>query len=152
MDELTRRVTERVLSRLQERPRALLIGKEPNEPLCYTYVKEAPYSAVILGSLSVYQLLFPPEEVLQALYEGKPVFLCQTGLPKDPGAPKLLQHRLREAEQQLYNWGAKPLCAPIKAGLITATEARRMRSLGQTAPKGSRLTPLAREILEGKES
>ena len=36
---------------------ALLIGKEPAWPLGYRYVSEAPYEAVVIGSLTIGQLL-----------------------------------------------------------------------------------------------
>ena len=57
--------------------RALLIGKEPAAAMDYAYVQEQPYDAVVIGSLSLGQLLrFSDERVLQALAEGKNVFLC----------------------------------------------------------------------------
>ena len=37
--------------------RALLIGKEPAAMLGYDYVTEKPYAAVVLGSLTIAQLL-----------------------------------------------------------------------------------------------
>ena len=37
--------------------RALLIGKEPAAELGYDYVMEAPYDAVVIGSLTLSQLL-----------------------------------------------------------------------------------------------
>ena len=46
---------------------ALLIGKEPG-PLGFTYVREPPYDAVVIGSLTLGELLrFREERVLQAL-------------------------------------------------------------------------------------
>ena len=54
--------------------RALLIGKEPVAELGYDYVMETPYDAVVIGSLTLSQLLrFREERVLYALAEGKPV-------------------------------------------------------------------------------
>ena len=48
--------------------RALLIGKEPAAELGYDYVMEAPYDAVVIGSLSLGSLLrFREEAVLEAL-------------------------------------------------------------------------------------
>ena len=48
--------------------RALLIGKEPAAELGYDYVMEAPYDAVVIGSLTLSQLLrFREERVLSAL-------------------------------------------------------------------------------------
>ena len=37
--------------------RALLVGQEPALPLGYTYVTEAPYEAVVIGSLPLSQAL-----------------------------------------------------------------------------------------------
>ena len=37
--------------------RALLIGKEPAAELGYSYVTEPPYDAVVIGSLTLSQLL-----------------------------------------------------------------------------------------------
>ena len=66
--------------------RALLVGKEPDWALPYTYVDGPPYDAVVIGSLSLSQALRLSEEsVLQALAEGKPVVLYTPGLPQAPG-------------------------------------------------------------------
>ena len=65
--------------------RALLIGKEPAAELGYDYVMETPYDAVVIGSLTLSQLLrFREERVLSALAEGKPVYLYTPGLPEAP--------------------------------------------------------------------
>ena len=56
--------------------RALLLGQEPEVPLGFSYVSEAPYAAVVIGSLSIAQLLqyaFP--EALTACMAGIPVYL-----------------------------------------------------------------------------
>ena len=48
--------------------RALLIGREPAADLGYEYVREAPFDAVVIGSLQLGQLLrFREEQVLSAL-------------------------------------------------------------------------------------
>ena len=63
--------------------RAFLLGTEP--PLGYTYVHEPPYDTVVIGSLTLSQLLhFQEETALQALAEGKPVILYTPGLPEAP--------------------------------------------------------------------
>ena len=63
--------------------RALLIGKEPAGELGYSYVREEPYDAVVIGSLSLGQLLhFADEQVLSAIARGLPVYLYTPGLPK----------------------------------------------------------------------
>ena len=51
--------------------RALLIGQEPGMELGFQYVEDLPYEAVVIGSLSLAQLLrFREEPVLTALAEG----------------------------------------------------------------------------------
>ena len=66
--------------------RALLIGKEPDRVLPYEYVKEAPYDALVIGSLPISQALrLSDDRILQALAEGKPVTLYTPGLPLAPG-------------------------------------------------------------------
>ena len=65
--------------------RALLIGQTPANPLGYTYVREEPFDAVVIGSLTLGQLLcFRQEQVLSALAEGKSVVLYTPGLPEAP--------------------------------------------------------------------
>ena len=52
--------------------KALLIGMEPPCSLGYTYVDAPPYEAVVIGSLSLCQMLsFSYEEALAALAAGK---------------------------------------------------------------------------------
>ena len=54
--------------------RALLIGREPDRTFPYEYVKEAPFDAVMIGSLPLSQALrLSDDRVLQALAEGKTV-------------------------------------------------------------------------------
>ena len=61
---------------------ALLIGLEPPWPLGYHYVDKAPYQAVVIGSLTLGQLLcFRCEKALDALAQGIPVLLYEPGLP-----------------------------------------------------------------------
>ena len=69
---------------------ALLIGKEPGHALGYTYVTQPPYDAVVIGSLSLGQLLhFSVEPALEALSGGKPVILYTPGLPEAPASRSL---------------------------------------------------------------
>ena len=50
--------------------RALLVGKEPGVELGYAYVEAPPYEAVVIGSLTLGQLLrFEEPGVLEALAE-----------------------------------------------------------------------------------
>lgn len=128
--------------------RALLVGKEPMAQLGYQYVTEEPYDAVVIGSLSLSQLLrFQEERVLQALAEGKPVYLYTPGLPEAP-KNRALSGSLTAAQRELKNWGVLFTDGGRKK-LITAEEARILRSTGQQPSPGAVLTPLAREIMEG---
>ena len=128
--------------------KALLIGKEPGAELGYTYVTEAPYEAVVMGSLTLSQLLrFREEPVLQALAEGKPVYLYTPGLPEAP-KNRALAGSLTAAQRELKNWGVLFTDGGRKK-LVTAEEARLLRNSGRQPSPGSVLTPLARELLEG---
>ncbi len=127
---------------------ALLIGKEPGMELGYSYVSAAPYDAVVIGSLSLSQLLrFREEKVLEALAEGKPVYLYTPGLPEAP-KNRALSGSLTAAQRELKNWGVLFTDGGRKK-LITAEEARLLRSAGRRPSPGAVLTPLAKEILEG---
>jgi len=128
--------------------RALLIGKEPPQELGYRYVTEPPYDAVVIGSLTLSQLLrFREERVLSALAEGKPVYLYTPGLPEAP-KNRSLAGSLTAAQRELKNWGVLFTDGGRKK-LITAEEARLLRSTGRQPSPGAVLTPLAKEILEG---
>ena len=127
--------------------RALLMGKEPGTELGYRYVAEAPYDAVVIGSLRLSQLLrFQEEPVLEALAEGKPVYLYTPGLPEAP-KNRALAGSLTAAQRELKNWGVLFTDGGRKK-LITAEEAKVLRSTGRQPGPGSVLTPLAKEILE----
>lgn len=128
--------------------RALLIGKEPGLELGYAYVTEAPYDVVVIGSLSLSQLLrFGEERVLCALAEGKPVYLYTPGLPEAP-KNRALAGSLTAAQRELKNWGVLFTDGGRKK-LVTAEEARLLRSAGRQPAPGAVLTPLAKEIMEG---
>ena len=130
--------------------RALLIGAEPTVELGYTYVTQPPFDAVVLGSLSLGQLLrFREERVLEALAEGKPVYLYTPGLPEAP-KNRALAGSLTAAQRELKNWGILFTDGGRKR-LITAEEARAMKRRGQRPGPGAVMTPLAKEILEGSE-
>ncbi len=127
---------------------ALLIGKEPGMELGYSYVECPPYDAVVIGSLSLSQLLrFREDAVLEALAEGKPVYLYTPGLPEAP-KNRALSGSLTAAQRELKNWGVLFTDGGRKK-LITAEEARLLRSTGRCPSPGAVLTPLAKEILEG---
>ena len=128
--------------------RALLVGKEPGMDLGFQYVQEPPYEAVVIGSLSLPQLLrFCEESVLAALAEGKSVYLYTPGLPEAP-KNRALAGSLTAAQRELKNWGVLFTDGGRKR-LITAEEARILRSSGRQPAPGAVLTPLAREIMEG---
>lgn len=128
--------------------RALLIGREPGTGLGYSYTSEPPYDAVVIGSLSLGQLLrFRDERALEALAQGKPVLLYTPGLPEAPRS-RPLAGSLASAQRELKNWGVLFTDGGRKR-LVTAQEAKRMRQRGETPDFGAVLTPLAKEILEG---
>ena len=128
--------------------RALLIGKEPDQMLGFQYVQDLPYEAVVMGSLTLSQLLrFREERVLSALAEGKTVYLYVPGLPEAP-KNRALSASLAAAQRELKNWGVLFTDGGRKR-LITAEEARMLRSQGKSPGPGAVLTPLAKEIMEG---
>ena len=130
--------------------RALLIGSEPTAALGYSYVQNAPYDAVVIGSLSIGQLLrFREEMVLSALAEGKTVLLYTPGLPEAP-KNRALSASLTAAQRELKNWGVIFTDGGRKR-LVTAEEARALRRQGRRPDAGAVMTPLAKEILEGTE-
>lgn len=127
--------------------RALLIGKEPPCGLGYSYVTE-DYDAVVIGSLSLGELLqFRNEQVLQALAEGKTVVLYTPGLA-EAQKNRGLSASIASAKRELKNWGIVFTDGAHKR-LITAQEARALRTKGMRPAPGAVLTPLAKEIMEG---
>ena len=128
--------------------RALLVGREPPLDLGYEYVTEAPFDAVVIGSLNLSELLqFRSEPVLEALAQGKSVYLYTPGLPEAP-KNRALSGSLTAAQRELKNWGVLFTDGGRKK-LVTAEEARLLRSTGRQPAPGAVLTPLAREIMEG---
>ena len=126
--------------------RALLIGKEP--PLGYTFVSQMPYECVVIGSLSLGELLrFSDERVLAALALGVPVILYAPGLPEVP-KNRALAASLASARRELKSWGVVFTEGSVRH-VITAQQARELRLRGERPAPGAVLTPLAREILEG---
>lgn len=126
--------------------RGLLIGEEPPLELGCRYVREPPYDLVVIGSLSLSQLLcFREEAVLEALAEGKSVYLYTPGLPQSP-KNRSLSGSLATAQRELKNWGVLFTDGGRKR-LITAQEARLMKQTGARPGPGAVLTPLAKEIL-----
>lgn len=130
--------------------KALLIGAEPGYPLGYTYVQQPPYDAVVIGSLTLGQLLcFSHEPVLEALAQGKPVILYAPGLP-EAKANRALAGALAAKRRELKNWGIV-FTEGAQRKLITAQQAQQMRMAGIKPAPGAVMTPLAREILEGSQ-
>lgn len=128
--------------------RALLIGAEPPVELGYEYVTQLPYEAVVIGSLRLSELLhFREERVLSALAEGKIVYLYTPGLPEAP-KNRALSGSLTAAQRELKNWGVL-FTDGGRRKLVTAEEARFLRSSGRQPAPGAVLTPLAKEIMEG---
>ena len=133
-----------------ERPRALLIGEAPKDYHKYNYVNEEPYEAVILGVLPPGELLrMPNDAVCRALLEGKPVWLWPHQLHHKSVHARLLCRELTEAERHLRQLGVQIIGQ--ERPLITAQRARELRQMGERPQTGSRLTPLAKDILEGRE-
>ena len=129
---------------------ALLIGKAPPVELGYRYVTEGSFDAVVIGSLTLGQLLkFREETVLNALAEGKQVLLYTPGLPPVP-KNRALAGSLASAQRELKNWGVL-FTDGGRRRLVTAEEARLLRRQGKSVLPGAVLTPLAREIMEGME-
>ena len=123
--------------------RALLIGNRPDRELGFTYVTEPPWDGIVIGSLSIGQLLrFREERVLEALGVGKPVYLYTPGLPEVKN--RALAGSLASAKRELKNWGVL-FTEGNQRHLVTAEEARLLRRQGKLPAPGAVLTPLARE-------
>ena len=120
--------------------RALLIGKEPDTALPYTYVDAPPFDAVVIGSLTLSQALgLRDDRVLEALAQGKPVTLYTPGLPAAPGN-RALSAALAASRREMKAWGIVFTDGAQKK-LITAQEARAMKAAGKYPGTGAVLTP-----------
>lgn len=127
--------------------RALLIGREPDVGLPYTYVSEAPFDTVVIGSLPISQALrLSDDRILEALAQGKPVVLYTPGLPAAPGN-RALSAALAASRREMKAWGII-FTDGAQRKLITAQEAKAMKAAGKFPGAGAVLTPLAREIFE----
>ena len=129
--------------------KALLIGAEPGCSLGYQYVTAPPYDAVVVGSMGIRQQLYPGEELLEALAAGMPVLVYTPGLRGAPGN-RGLSAALAAHRRELKNWGAV-FTDGAQRKLITAQQAKQMLESGMQPAPGAVLTPLAKEILEGKQ-
>lgn len=129
---------------------ALLVGREPLTDLGYTYVREGAFDAVVIGSLELSELLcFSRQEVLEALAEGKSVILYTPGLPT-AHHNRAMSASLAARQRELKSWGVVFTDGGRKR-LVTAQEARNLMATGGRPGPGAVLTPLAKEILEGKQ-
>lgn len=143
-------LTEEVFRRLEQLPRAYLIGQPPEEPPSFIYVHEPPYEAVVLGILSPEELLhMPSDPVCEALLHGMPVYLWEGQPHRQAKYAKLLCRDLDDAEQRLIRLGVRIF--GHSGNLIREEEAIRLKQLNRMPPAGSKLTPLAKAILEGTE-
>ena len=147
LDQLTDAVMEKLG---QKRLRALLIGLEPEVDNNYIYVNQKPYDLIIIGKLKPGEMLqMPANDVCEALMEERPVYYWQHQSWRGCKTAKLLCKELQMAEQRLYRLGVLPL--GHEARLITAQQARELLRLGKKPAPNCRMTPLARDVLEGKE-
>lgn len=129
--------------------KALLIGREPTVDLGYEY-GESGYEAVVIGSLTLGQLLkFREESVLEALAKGQPVLLYTPGLPSAE-KNRALSAQLASSQRELKSWGVI-FTDGGRRRLVTAEEARQLLRSGKRPGPGAVLTPLAKEILGGTE-
>jgi len=177
-DALIQEVIQEIQQHL--RPHALLIGAAPPVVLPWVYTDKPPYDVVLLGSMTARQVLqFPCDTCIQALLERKPVYVWEDGLSYRAfrhTSNQSLWSRLLSAERQMEQLGVQFLgqqqikqLGAARPGqqtklprgqlrgqeanrqqdrLITAQEARQLLEQGQ--PVIGRLTPLARDIVEGK--
>ena len=125
--------------------RALAIGR-PVDILPFSYVTAAPYEAVVIGSLTLGELLrFSEPRTLEALAKGMQVLLYTPGLPDAPGN-RALAASLASARRELKSWGVV-FTEGNRKRLVTAQEARDLKAAGKRPEPGAVLTPLAKEIL-----
>ena len=153
-DTLIEQVAAEVLRRQAQMQRtALLIGKKPPQALGWQYVLSGDAEAVMIGSLSAGELLqFPDERCADALLAGKPVYLWEAGLEYRRfarTANRAFWGKLLAAERQLKQLGVQFL-GGVSSPLLTAAEVRRLLAAGTLPPSVSLMTPLARDILEGR--
>jgi hypothetical protein len=129
--------------------RALLIGNTPDWEMGCSYVNQPPYDGIVIGSMTIRQLLdVPPEQVLEALAQGKSVLVYTPGLPQCPGN-RALGSALAARRRELKSWGVV-FTEGSGRRLITAQQAKLLKEAGKKPGPGAVLTPLAREILEDK--
>ena len=156
MDEtLISRLADEVLRRMEQKPplpRAYCIGTPPNGAP-FTPVAQAPYDMVVLCTLSPAELLsMPTDPVCRALLEGRPVYLMEEGLEhrQFPAAnARMLMAELMAKERHLRTLGIRLWDKDHSRKLYTAQDVRQLGR--QNIPPHARLTPLARDFMEGKQ-
>lgn len=147
-------ITDHLWSKLQStQSTALVVGNQPPDCLGYVPTEKPPYAVVIIGSLSPGGLLhFSNPHVLEALLEGKTVYLYEPGLSyhrhKATASPLLLG-QLQSAERYLKQLGIQFYGQSCRGKLITQAMAQQLIAQGKAPPSGAILTPLARELLGG---
>lgn len=147
LDQLTDAVMEKLE---KKRLRALLIGSEPEVDNNYIYVNQKPYELVVIGKLRPGDLLqMPSNAVCEALLEELPVYYWQHRSWCSCKTARALCRELISAEQRLYRMGVIPM--EQEQQLITARQARELLRQGKKPSSNCRMTPLARDVLEGKE-
>ena len=146
-----RRVADAVEARLL--PRLLCIGEAVTAE-GWQLVSAPPWDGVLLASLSAAALLRQPDDaVCTALLTGKPVFLRESGLEYrryDKRTSPALWAALSAKERSLRQMGVQPWAPSSEKALLTAEDIRRLQSQGLPLPRGARLTPLARDLWEGR--
>ena len=157
-EALVRAVTDAVLARIaparEGAPRALLIGSPPAQETGFALVDCAPYDAVVIGGAGPgFYLTLSDDRVLTALLDGRPVYFDEAQLPSRvhrASRARALLGKLQSGERLLRQLGARPLPGADARHIVTAETARRLRTQGAPLPPAAVLTPLARDILEGK--
>ena len=153
-EELISRVADAVWEKLSHAspslPRALCVGTVPKDAP-FLPVEEAPFDFVVICSLSPQELLqMPCDAVCRGLLMGKPVYLMEEGLEyrKYPTTTaRALRGLLMGKERQLWELGVKKWGGGGKK-LITAKDVLSLSR--ENLPKDAILTPLARDLWEGK--
>ena len=152
-EEMIRRVVEEVMTaRCHSKatsPKALLIGEKPYLDTGYEYVEHGEYEAVVIGSMTSWELLtFPNEACTEALVKGIPVLLWEDGLEyrryRDR-CNRALYARLLSCERGMKQLGVHVI-RKQEQKILTAREVRNRLDAGQ--PITGRLTPLAQDFMD----
>lgn len=148
------RLVDKIMDKIsQNHPKALVVGSPPPDLLGYDPVGYPPYDAVVIGSLTLGELLhFSHTATLEALVLGKPVYLWEPGLPHFSGGNRHLTAKFQSAVQQLQQFGIQFYGGVWGGKLVTEALARQLVVQGKSPPPGAILTPMARDILGGLPS